>query len=72
MTTQKMSVNDMQCVGCAGRVRTALMNVKGVVKVITSLDDHIAEVTFDEKATSGDDLLHILKNAGFLADNKCC
>lgn len=63
----------MQCVGCAGRVRTALMNAKGVVKVITSLDDHSAEVTFDEKAVSGHELEALLKNAGFLlSEGKCC
>ena len=63
----------MQCVGCAGRVRTVLMNVSGVVKVITSLDDHTAEVTFDEKSTSGDKLVCALRNAGFLSpEKKCC
>ncbi len=63
----------MQCVGCAGRVRAALLNTKGVVKVITSLDDHSAEVTFDEKSVSGGELEGILRAAGFLLpDGKCC
>jgi len=73
MKTEKLGVDDMQCVGCAGRVRTVLMNTPGVVKVITSLDDHTAEVTFDEKSTSGDKLVFALKNAGFLSpDKNCC
>ncbi len=73
MITQRISVSDMQCVGCAGRVRSALLNTKGVVKVITSLDDHSAEVTFDERSVSGKTLEGILRDAGFLLpDGKCC
>ncbi len=73
MKTEKLGVDDMQCVGCAGRVRTVLMNTRGVVKVITSLDDHSAEVTFDEKSTSSEQLTGALRNAGFLSpEKKCC
>lgn len=73
MKTEKLGVNDMQCVGCAGRVRNVLMNTAGVVKVITSLDDHTAEVTFDEKSTNTEQLVCALRTAGFLSpDNKCC
>ena len=73
MVTQRISVNDMQCVGCAGRVRTVLLNTQGVVKVITSLDDHSAEVTFDEKSVSGADLEAKLRDAGFMdPQGKCC
>ncbi|MEI6231973.1 MAG: heavy-metal-associated domain-containing protein [Planctomycetota bacterium] len=73
MITQRIAVSDMQCVGCAGRVRTALLNTKGVVKVITSLDDHSAEVTFDEKSVTGSALESVLRNAGFLLpEGKCC
>jgi copper chaperone CopZ len=72
MITEKLSVDDMQCNGCAGRVRTALMAVPGVVKVITSLDDHTAEVTFDEKSTTSKDLIGALHGAGFVEGKKCC
>lgn len=73
MVTEILCVDDMQCQGCAGRVRTVLMNVPGVVKVITSLDDHKAEVTFDEKSTSSKELVDKLKTAGFLTPTgKCC
>jgi copper chaperone CopZ len=73
MVTQRISVSDMQCVGCAGRVRAALLDTKGVVKVITSLDDHSAEVTFDEKSVSVSALESILRDAGFLLpEGKCC
>jgi len=81
MMTEKLCVDDMQCNGCAGRVRNTLMKVPGVVKVITSLDDHSAEVTFDEKSTSGQKLVAALQTAGFLtgatpegaaAGQKCC
>ena len=72
MMTEKLGVDDMQCNGCAGRVRTALMAVPGVVKVITSLDDHTAEVTFDEKSTSGQALLCVLQGAGFQSQGKKC
>ena len=73
MVTQRVSVNDMQCVGCAGRVRTVLLNTKGVVKVITSLDDHSAEVTYDEKSITGADIELRLRDAGFMEpQGKCC
>jgi copper chaperone CopZ len=72
MLTQRISVKDMQCVGCAGRVRAALMATRGVVKVITSLDDHSAEVTFDEKTISSDELHRSLVTSGFLAGEQCC
>ena len=63
----------MQCVGCAGRVRTVLLNTKGVVKVITSLDDHSAEVTYDEKSITGPDIELRLRDAGFMdPQGKCC
>jgi copper chaperone CopZ len=72
MTTEKLCVSDMMCNGCAGRVRTTLMAVPGVVKVITSLDDHIAEVTFDEKSTTSDALQTALAGAGFQTQGKKC
>ena len=72
MLTEKFQVSDMQCNGCAGRVRTALMAVPGVVKVITSLDDHSAEVTFDEKSTNSKALVTALLGAGFEEGKKCC
>jgi copper chaperone CopZ len=73
MKTAKLAVDDMMCVGCAGRVRTVLMNTTGVVKVITSLDDHTAEVTFDDKTTSSEKLIVALRTAGFLSpEKKCC
>jgi hypothetical protein len=44
-----------------------------VVKVITSLDDHTAEVTFDDKTTSSEKLIVALRSAGFLSpEKKCC
>lgn len=73
MITEKLCVDDMQCAGCAGRVRTALMAVPGVVKVITSLDDHSTEVTFDEKSTNSRALVTALLGAGFQSgEKKCC
>ena len=73
MKTEKLGVDDMQCMGCAGRVRSVLLGTPGVVKVITSLDDHTAEVTFDEKSISSEQLVHALRHAGFLSpEDKCC
>lgn len=70
MVTEKLCVDDMQCAGCAGRVRTALMAVPGVVKVITSLDDHTAEVTFNEKSTNSRALVVALQGADFHVGEK--
>jgi copper chaperone CopZ len=71
--TKKLRVDDMQCQGCAGRVRAVLLNTPGVVKVITSLDDHTAEVTFDGKSATNESLLDALRAAGFLSNNpNCC
>jgi len=65
MVTRKLLVNDMNCTGCAARVRTVLLNTQGVVKVITNLDDHAAEVTYDEQSVSEAALREALKSAGF-------
>ena len=65
MTTEKIFINDMQCTGCAGRAHTALMGVDGVVKVISSLDEHHAEVTYNERKVKVGDLLAALEKAGF-------
>ena len=73
MITEKLCVDDMQCQGCAGRVQKVLLNSRGVVKVITSLDDHSAEVTYDENAISNEQLVCALQSAGFLTTGpKCC
>ncbi|MCZ7645535.1 MAG: heavy-metal-associated domain-containing protein [Planctomycetota bacterium] len=66
MVTKRLQVNDMQCNGCAARVQQALMGVQGVVKVITSLDDHFAEVTFDAQKVHETDLRAALQQSGFL------
>lgn len=73
MVIRKIQISDMQCEGCAGRVRTVLMDLAGVVKVIISLDDHSAEVTFDEAKVKGEDLAKALSSAGFgSSGEKCC
>lgn len=66
MLTRKVKVDDMQCNGCAARVQQSLMQVGGVVKVITSLDDHCVEVTFDDGKVGEVDLRAALRKAGFL------
>lgn len=70
MVTRKLHIDDMNCNGCAARVVSTLMNLKGVVKVITDLDDQEAEVTFDERALAEADLRGALRTAGFGSSNK--
>ncbi|MBI3829412.1 MAG: heavy-metal-associated domain-containing protein [Planctomycetes bacterium] len=70
MITRKMRVDDMNCNGCAARVVTTLMNLKGVVKVITNLDDQEAEVTYDDHALAEPDLREALRTAGFGMPNR--
>ncbi|MCW8129217.1 MAG: heavy-metal-associated domain-containing protein [Planctomycetota bacterium] len=65
-----MRIEDMNCNGCAARVVSTLMNLKGVVKVITDLDDQEAEVTFDERALMEADLREALRTAGFGSASK--
>ncbi|MCK6470156.1 MAG: heavy-metal-associated domain-containing protein [Planctomycetes bacterium] len=73
MIIRKIQISDMQCEGCAGRVRKVLMELGGVVKVIISLDDHSAEVTFDEATVKDEDLSKALRSAGFgTTGEKCC
>jgi len=65
MVTCKLFVDDMNCTGCAARVRSVLLNTRGVVKVITNLDEHQAEVTYDEQRVSEAALREALKTTGF-------
>jgi copper chaperone CopZ len=65
MVSLKILLDGLRSTGGAGRARKALLGIKGVVKVITSLDDHTAEVTFDERAVARSDLLDALREAGF-------
>ena len=65
MVTRRLRVDDMNCNGCAARVRSVLLNTKGVVKVITNLDEREAEVTYDDQAVSENRLQEALKTAGF-------
>ncbi len=65
MVSRLIRIEDMRCEGCAGRARRALLAVSGVVKVIASLDDHTAEVTFDEFRVCEADLSKALFEAGF-------
>lgn len=70
MVSLKIALEGMHCEGCAGRARRTLLGLKGVVKVITSLDDHSAEVTFDEHTVAHADLISALRDAGFAAPNE--
>ena len=65
MISLKVDLGGMNSTGCAGRARRALLAVNGVVKVITSLDDQSAEVTFDERTVTHANLLAALREAGF-------
>ena len=65
MVTRRLRVDDMNCNGCAARVQSVLLSTKGVVKVITNLDDHEAEVTYDDQTVNENILQAALKSAGF-------
>ncbi len=63
------SVKGMTCGGCENSIKTALMNVDGVLKVIdVSHKEGVAEVCYDPTKTSSDDLATVITNKGYAAE----
>jgi mercuric ion binding protein len=63
--TVTLSVPGMDCAACPIIVKSSLEAVPGVVKVVVSLADKTAVVTFDDKRTAPPALMTATTNAGY-------
>lgn len=60
-----INIDGMTCGGCVKSVTNALNQVTGVNSVTVSLDDHNANIDFDESQTDLDTLKQAIEDAGF-------
>lgn len=83
MQTEQIKVTGMTCGGCSSNVTRALRAVNGVSDVDVSLSAGEANVRYDERLTTPDQLKAAVKGAGYgvnltnAADNQkskggCC
>lgn len=63
--TVTLAVANMSCATCPPTVRKALSAVPGVTKVVVSLEQKSAVVTFDDQKTTVAALLAAPTNAGY-------
>ena len=68
MQTELLKVSGMTCGGCVSSVTHALQAVTGVGEVKVSLSAGEAEVQFDERLTSPENLKSAVTNAGYEVD----
>lgn len=65
--TVKLAVANMSCASCPPIVRKSLGAVAGVSKVVVSLEQQSALVTFDDQKTDVQALIAAATNAGYPA-----
>ncbi len=65
MNTVTLNIGGMTCGGCVKSATQALENVSGVHKVLVSLANNNAEVSFDPAKTSVDALIEAVEDCGF-------
>jgi mercuric ion binding protein len=65
--TVKLAVANMSCATCPPIVRKSLSAVTGVSKVVVSLEQRSALVTFDDQKTNVQALIAATTNAGYPA-----
>jgi mercuric ion binding protein len=63
--TVTLAVPGMDCASCPIIVKSSLESVPGVVKVVVSLTDKTAVVTFDDERTAPPALMTATTNAGY-------
>lgn len=68
METVTLKIFGMACGGCAASVKNALMAVNGVSAVDVSVENAVANVTFDPVVTSGDTFVAAVVAAGYGAE----
>lgn len=63
--TVKLEVRNFYCISCPYIVKSVLSSVNGVKKVVVSLFDRSATITFDDSKTNIDDLMKSIYNQGY-------
>lgn len=58
-------VDGMMCENCKKQVEKAIKNVKGVKKVIVSLEDKNVTIKYNEKKTNEEEIKKAILEAGY-------
>ncbi|WP_254538822.1 heavy metal translocating P-type ATPase [Halomarina litorea] len=67
--SEQFSVPDMDCASCASKVENALQSTAGVSEFETHPTSGTVRVTFDEAATSRQQVVEAIKGAGYAVEN---
>jgi len=65
MKTVKMKISGMSCAGCARSIENKLRATAGVASAQVDLAAAVATIAFDEQATNGTALAHVVESLGF-------
>jgi copper chaperone len=60
-----LKISGMKCDGCVNGVKTALHGIKGVISADVDLSSAIAIVRFNQEKPDINNLIAVVKNAGF-------
>ncbi len=61
----KLKIEGMHCTGCSGRLEKVLNNTDGIEEAKVSFENKVAEIKFDENATSEKEIKEAIEDAGF-------
>lgn len=61
----KLKIEGMHCTGCSGRLEKVLNNTDGIQEAKVSFENKVAEIRFDENATSEKEIKEVIEDAGF-------
>jgi copper chaperone CopZ len=64
MKTGRLKLTGMHCEGCARYIKNRLMEIEGVSEVAVSLENETAEITFDEKFSTPEDIAEWVNKSG--------
>ena len=70
--TASISIEGMTCGGCSSKVETALSAKSGVKNVSVDFDSKLATVEYYPSKVEKTELLSIVSNAGFIANEASC
>lgn len=65
MATVEYIVSDISCEGCANAIKRAVGNVDGVKDVGVNVESRIVSVDYDMTATSPDEIMERIADAGY-------
>jgi copper chaperone CopZ len=65
MSTLDLSLNDLACTGCIGKVKNRMKHCKGIEKVSILPESAMVKIDFDEKMIVSDEIIRIVTKLFF-------